>query len=126
MELLVACICLQSALQVEARNMLLFSKREAARAGIVLPATDARAQHISKQLKCKDGDFVRVGVANGLKVSTPQPVLIPRSLHATCCCCSACIEQLQADKRVRQAMGLACMLLKLQLGTTGAAWKHAV
>lgn len=58
----------QSRLHVEARNVLLFSKREAARAGIVLPRADARARHISKHLQSHEGDSVRVGVVNGLKV----------------------------------------------------------
>jgi hypothetical protein len=65
------CHVQMTKLQVEGRNVLLFSKREAARAGIVLPSTDARAQHISQHLQLQEGDFVRVGVVNGLKVSSP-------------------------------------------------------
>lgn len=68
---------MQSNLRIEARNVILFSKREAARAGIVLPATDARAQHISKHLKSQEGDSVRVGIVNGLKVSMLTLNMLP-------------------------------------------------
>lgn len=74
----------QSRLQVEARNVLLFSKREAARAGIVLPTADARARHISGHLQSQQGDFVRVGVVNGLKVSTEKRVALPRDGSRAC------------------------------------------
>ena len=61
-----------------ARNILLFSKREAARAGIVLPKSDARAQHIQTHLKLERGDVVRVGVVNGLKVCNSASQGLPR------------------------------------------------
>jgi hypothetical protein len=55
-------------MQVQARNLILFSRREAARTGIRLPASDSRAEHIRSHLKSQPGDLVRVGVVNGLKV----------------------------------------------------------
>lgn len=58
----------QGPVQVESRNLILFSRREAARAGIALPSADSRAQHIRDQLRASPGDVVRIGVVNGLKV----------------------------------------------------------
>ena len=59
-------------MQIEARNVILFSRREAARTGIRLPGQDARAKHIHEHLKLSAGDTLRIGVVNGLKVRTPR------------------------------------------------------
>jgi hypothetical protein len=56
------------AMKVHNRNLLLFSRREAARAGIALPSADSRAKYIREHLKANKGDIVRIGVVNGLKV----------------------------------------------------------
>eukprot|EP00892_Ulva_mutabilis_P001896 jgi/Ulvmu1/11707/UM008_0118.1 len=73
-------------LRVSARNILLFSKREAARAGIVLPRSDARAQHIQTQLNLQSGDVVKVGIVNGLKgtalVKAVEPATVTLAWNA--------------------------------------------
>ena len=63
-----------TSVQVHARNRLLFSRREAARAGIKLPASDSRSEHIRKHLAAQKGDIVRIGVVNGLK-ACPTPLV---------------------------------------------------
>jgi hypothetical protein len=75
--------------QVQARNLLLFSRREAAQAAIRLPSNDSRAQHIRHQLKCAQGDIVRIGVVNGLKErpspsSLAEPEALPSALPEHC------------------------------------------
>lgn len=89
-----------------ARNVLLFSPAEAARAGITLGRDDARARHIHDQLKSSPGDLVRIGVVNGLKV-------LPSPCPVDCHVCFSLIQPVSALAPVHCAMSVPRLFQQL-------------